>query len=97
MTFRLKTSLPIATAVGRCDGQGPSLPAGKRNSLVMFFDEILPAKISRGTVRQLQRRRLLALVTDDGPAAERLVAHVWFYLIKLPSLSFTISSFYPNC
>lgn len=30
--------------------QGPSLPAGKRNSLVMFFDEILPTKISRGEV-----------------------------------------------
>ncbi|CAM9596395.1 unnamed protein product, partial [Sphacelaria rigidula] len=28
--------------------QGQSLPQGKRNSLVMFFEEILPAKITRG-------------------------------------------------
>lgn len=30
--------------------QGPSIPAGKRNSLVVFFDDILPVKISRGEV-----------------------------------------------
>ncbi|CAM9691793.1 unnamed protein product, partial [Hapterophycus canaliculatus] len=38
-----KTRIPFDLYV-----KGPSLPAGKRNSLVMFFDDILPAKISRG-------------------------------------------------
>lgn len=32
--------------------QGPSLPVGKRNSLVTFFNDILPVKMSRGEVSQ---------------------------------------------
>eukprot|EP00903_Cladosiphon_okamuranus_P012301 g11533.t1 len=38
-----KTQVPFDLYV-----KGPMLPVGKRNSLVMFFDEILPVKISRG-------------------------------------------------
>lgn len=30
--------------------QGPALPRGKRNSLVVFFNDILPSKIANGKV-----------------------------------------------
>lgn len=39
--------------------QGPSLPVGKRNSLVTFFNDILPVKISRGEVSQSEQRCLV--------------------------------------
>lgn len=47
---------PPATQRFTCclrNAQGSSLPHGKRNSLVLFFDEILPAKIRKGEVSHL--------------------------------------------
>eukprot|EP00752_Nemacystus_decipiens_P001489 g1463.t1 len=60
-----KTQVPFDLYV-----KAPSLPAGKRNSLVMFFDEILPTKVSRGEA--VEPDVVYVLDADSGHPANGL-------------------------